>query len=259
MNDTENSLVVVLTGRSGQQHGVMALMSVFGSILVDSDEYSGLLAEHAIALGRKAVFPGVQGDTPAMAEMLNRCGHSSKQACTTCWMEGDSVCTKFEDTKVTATTYALKLDQMKAKKTEQELQMATRQYVPVNYHLPHVPRRRGKSRAANESSSAALLLQRGAQVRAPAATGTAKRVQRPTTSALPKLGTPSSLGAKKSKAASATKRSRAQAKESLLLQALHARINGQGPTPWLILPYVMLTMFGGIDDGMHTLVIGVLG
>jgi metal-dependent hydrolase (beta-lactamase superfamily II) len=50
-----------------QQHGVMALMSVFGSILFDSDQYSGLFAEHA--LGRKAVFPGVQGDTPAMAEM----------------------------------------------------------------------------------------------------------------------------------------------------------------------------------------------
>lgn len=55
------------------------------------------------------------------------------------------------------------------------------------------------------------------------------------------------------------KRRHAEPKPTSIALGLNVRQNGQGPTAWFILDYMMLSFFGGIDDAMHTLILGVLG
>jgi hypothetical protein len=251
MNDTENSLVFALTGRSGQQHGVIALLSVIFDILADPGDYSDELASVGIALPKRAYLPSVQGDTPAMAEMLNRCGHSSQQACFKCWEKGDIARKTFEGMKGTNSTYAFKLEDGAAEKTEAQLQQATRNY----QSLKQVQTARSEAHRATAEVTRAKLNEKVAAAKR----GRTKRRVRPQRRQAPLATLGSGVGQKRAKKKSSSKQKPVKKVPSLLLETLQQRVAGQGATPWLILPYMMLTKFGGIDDGMHTLIIGVIG
>jgi hypothetical protein len=252
MNDTENSLVFALTGKSGQQHGIIALLAVVFDILADPSDHSDVLKAYGIALSKPAYLPSVQGDTPAMAEMLNRCGHSSQQACFKCWEKGDIARKTFEGLKGSNSTYALKLDLSAAAKTETQLREATKNY----RSLRQVQAARAETqRTTAEATQAKLRAAVAAAKKVPA-----KRRVRPQRRQAPLSTLGSSVGQKRAKKSSKSKKKkRASNVKSLLLETLQQRVAGQGATPWLILPYMMMTKFGGIDDGMHTLIIGVVG
>ena len=64
----ENTFAFAIASRSGQFHGVMALLSVMMYYLQDS----------SIHIPNKVILSNLIGDIPAMAEVMNCCGHASK-------------------------------------------------------------------------------------------------------------------------------------------------------------------------------------
>ena len=73
----ENMFALAIASRSGQFHGVVALLSVMMYHLKRRSVYLSTLI----------------GDIPAMAELMNRCGHAKKQACPKCKLAGDTFLT----------------------------------------------------------------------------------------------------------------------------------------------------------------------
>ena len=257
MNDTENSLVFALTGKSGQQHGIVALLAVIFNILAEPEPYLDVFATFGIALTQRAYLPSVQGDTPAMAEMLNRCGHSSQQACFKCWAKGDIACKTFESLKGSNSTYALQLEDSAATKSESELREATAQYKSLATMQGEQARDLlVAAEAAHRKARKELASSKRSGHKKKSSTKRPQRQQ----GAAATLG--SGVGQKRAKSSGSKKKKKKKKKKkvkSLLLETIQRRVAGQGATPWLILHYVMMTMFGGIDDGMHTLIIGVNG
>ena len=121
----ENTFAFAIASRSGQFHGVMALLSVMMYYLQDS----------SIHIPNKVILSNLIGDIPAMAEVMNRCGHASKQACPKCKIQGDTVKDVFDKPKNTSQTYAMKLSEVSELKTEEEFRHPTTCYIPLSQNI----------------------------------------------------------------------------------------------------------------------------
>ena len=200
----ENMFALAIASRSGQFHGVVALLSVMMYHLKRRSVYLSTLIGHI----------------PAMAELMNRCGHAKKQACPKCKLAGDTVQDFFDKPKNTSQTYALKRSRIGELKSEAELRQATKVYRPLHKRT--------------ELTEVKLVDPRS------------KRSSRKNQQ--PQLGSANVSYITKSVTTIYKEAGRPEQQRNL---------SGHGPTALLILPYVMLTHIGGVIDGMHKLYLNI--
>lgn len=104
MNDIANIFVLAIAGGKGKMHGLNSFIAVCMHILFQPQMFASQLEDYDCCIPRRVLLASVQGDTPAMAEILNRCGYSAKQACFKCQLAGHTVSKKFDIPRNSATT-----------------------------------------------------------------------------------------------------------------------------------------------------------